>query len=188
MAGLPDFLRERAAELLAPLRALGPELDTFAPIPPVGLSRIHMDPEEPMPGISGSALLDGLTAETIDALVDTAGPGSGSPLLLIELRHLGGALGRHAGGALSRFDGEYLYFAAGIPMDPAAVAALEAHFALVGAVLAPHASGGQYLNFAERPTDPAAFYGEETYARLCRVKARVDPLELFRGNHEIPAA
>ena len=69
MPELPDFLRgrgvvvidgavveddERAAELLAPLRALGPEMDTFAAIPPVGLSYIHMDPEEPMPGISDS--------------------------------------------------------------------------------------------------------------------------------------
>ena len=203
MPELPDFLRgrglvvidgaidesdERAAELLAPLRALGPEIDTFASMAPVGLSYIHMDPEEPMPGISDSALLDGLTAETIDALVDATGPGSGSPLLLVELRHIGGALGRHAGGALSRFHGEYLYFAAGIPMDPAVVAALEAHFAIVGAAIAPQASGGQYLNFAERPTDPTAFYGEETYARLRRIKAQVDPTELFRGNHEIAAA
>jgi hypothetical protein len=73
-------------------------------------------------------------------------------------------------------------------MDPAVVAALEAHFAIVGSALAPRASGRQYLNFAERPLDPVAFYGEETYARLRQVKADVDPLEIFRGNHEIPAA
>jgi FAD/FMN-containing dehydrogenase len=203
MPDLPPFLRgrsvvvidgavvesdERAAELLAPLRALGPEMDTFEAIPPVGLSRIHMDPEEPMPGMSDSMMLDGLTAETIDALVDVTGPDSGSSLLLVELRHLGGALGRYAGGALSRFDGEYLYFAAGIPMGPAVAAALEANFATVAGALAPQSSGKHYLNFAERPTDPAAFYGEQTYARLRRVKAEVDPLELFRGNHQIPAA
>src|SRR5918995_1001591 len=171
----------RAAELLAPLRELGPEIDTFADIPPVGLSRIHMDPEEPMPGISDTMMLDSLDAETVDALVGAAGPGSGSPLLMVELRHLGGALGRYAGGALSRFDGEYLYFAAGIPMDPAVVAALEAHFAIVGSALAPQSSGRHYLNFAERKVDPVAFYGEETYARLRRVKAEADPLEIFRG-------
>jgi FAD/FMN-containing dehydrogenase len=203
MEELPPFLRgrgvvlidgaileeaERAAEILAPLRALGPEMDTFEDIPPVGLSRIHMDPEQPMPGISDSMMLDGLDAATVDRLVDATGPGSGSPLLMVELRHLGGALGRYAGGALSRFEGEYLYFAAGIPMDPAVVAALEAHFAIVGSALAPASSGRQYLNFAERPHDPVAFYGEETYARLREVKAEVDPLEIFRGNHEIPAA
>jgi FAD/FMN-containing dehydrogenase len=203
MEELPPFLRgrgvviidgaivedaERAAELLAPLRALGPEMDTFEDIPPVGLSRIHMDPEQPMPGISDSMMLDGLSEETVDQLVDAAGPGSGSPLLMVELRHLGGALGRYAGGALSRFEGEYLYFAAGIPMDPAVVAALEAQFAIVGSVLASQSSGNHYLNFAERPVDPVSFYGEQTYARLRRIKAEVDPLEIFRGNHEIPAA
>ena len=206
MPELPEFLRGRglvvidgaiveddelASELLAPLRALGPEMDTFDSIAPVGLSYIHMDPEEPMPGMSDSAMLDGLTAETIDALVDAAGAGGNgviSPLLLVELRHLGGALGRYAGGALGRFDGAYLYFAAGIPMDPAVVAALEAHFAIAAAAIASQVSGRQYLNFAERPTDPVAFYGEQTYDRLRRVKAQVDPLELFRGNHEIPAA
>ena len=203
MPELPEFLRGRglvvidgaiveeagrAGELLAPLRALGPEMDTFADIPPVGLSRIHMDPEEPVPGISDSMLLDGLSEQTVDALVDVAGPGSGSPLLMVELRHLGGALGRYGGGALSRFDGEYLSFAAGIPMDPAIVAAIEAQLAIVGSALAPESSGRHYLNFAERAVDPAAFYGEEAYARLREIKAEVDPLEIFRGNHEIPAA
>ena len=200
---LPEFLRgrglvvidgailesdERAAELLAPLRALGPEMDTFEAVPPVALSRIHMDPEQPVPVLSDTALLAGVSAEAIDELVELAGPGSGSPLLMLELRHLGGALGRDAGGALGRFEGEYVYFAAGIPMDDGVAAALEAHFALVAGVLAPHASGRQYSNFAERAVDPAAFYGEETYARLRRVKADVDPLELFRGNHDITSA
>ena len=200
---LPDFLRgrklviidgaivegdERAAEILAPLRALGPEMDTFSSIPPVGLSYIHMDPEEPMPGISDSALLSSLPAEAVDAIIDVAGPGSGSPLVMVELRHIGGALGRYAGGAVSRFEGEYLYFAGGVPVDAALVAAIEARFALVAGALEPYTNGRQYLNFAERPHNPAAFYGEETYARLRRVKAQVDPLEIFRGNYQIPAA
>jgi len=199
---IPDFVRgrsiviidgavcedaARAEELLAPLRALSPEMDTFADMAPVGLSYIHMDPEDPMPGMGDSAILDGLSPEVVDAIVDVAGPGSGSPILMVELRHIGGALGRYAGGALSRFDGEYIYFAAGVPMDPAVVAALEAHYALVGAAIAPHKQGRQYLNFAERATDPVAFYGEERYARLRRIKAEVDPLEIFRANHEIPA-
>jgi len=200
---LPDFLRgrsivvidgavcedaARAEELMAPLRALGPEMDTFADMPPVGLSYIHMDPEEPMPGMSDSAILDGLSPEVVDAIVEVAGVGSGSPILMVELRHIGGALGRYAGGALSRFDGEYLYFAAGVPMSPEVVAALQAHFALVAEAIAPHKQGRQYLNFAERATDPVAFYGEERYAELRRIKAEVDPLEIFRGNHEIFAA
>ena len=202
MDGLPPFLRgrstividgavvedeARAAELLAPLRALGPEMDTFAMIPPVGLSHIHMDPPEPVPALTDTAMLDRLDADAIDALLAVAGPGSGSPLGMFEIRHLGGALGRYAGGALSRFDGEYLYFSGGMAADPGYIAALEAQMALVGAAIAPYTSGKHYSNFAERAVDPVSFYGEETYARLRAIKAEVDPLELFRGNHEIPA-
>ena len=35
------------------------------------------------------------------------------------------------------------------------------------------------------PADPTAFYGEENYRRLGRIKAQVDPDDLFRGTHEI---
>jgi FAD/FMN-containing dehydrogenase len=200
---LPEFIRgrglvvidgaivegdDRAAELLAPLRALGAEIDTFGPIPPVGLSRIHMDPEDPMPAMGDTKMLGELPAAAIDRLVELAGPGSGSTLAMVELRHLGGALGRYAGGALSRFEGEYLFFAAGLAAGPELVTAHEAHLALLSDALAPHASGREYLNFAERPVDPVTFYGEETYARLRRVKAEVDPLELFRSNHDIATA
>ena len=177
----------RAAELLAPLRELGPEIDTFAMVPPVALSHIHMDPPEPVPAWTDTAMLDGLDSEGVDALLAVAGPGSNSPLGMFELRHIGGALGRYGGGALSRFDGEYLYFSGGMAADPGYVAALEAQMALVSAALAPYTSGRHYSNFAERAVDPASFYGEEAYARLQAVKAEVDPLELFRGNHEIPA-
>ena len=106
---------------------------------------------------------------------------------MFELRHVGGALGRYAGGALSRFEGEYIYFSGGMAADPGYVAALEAQMALVSAALAPYTSGRYYSNFAERAVDPASFYGEDAYARLQAVKAEADPLELFRGNHEIPA-
>jgi FAD/FMN-containing dehydrogenase len=178
---------ERAGELLAPLRALGAEVDTFAMVPPVALSHIHMDPPEPVPACTDTMMLDRLDADGVDALLAVAGPGSGSPLAMFELRHVGGALGRYAGGALSRFDAEYIYFSGGMAADPAYVAALEAQMALVGAAIAPYTSGKHYSNFAERAVDPASFYGEEAYARLQAVKAEVDPLELFRGNHEIPA-
>ena len=76
------------------------------------------------------------------------------------------------------------------PLDPALVAAVEAQLALRAARRSrPYdARPRSTSNFAERADDPVAFYGEETYARLRAIKAEVDPLEIFRGNHEIPAA
>src|SRR6185312_4401162 len=91
----------------APLREIGKTImDTFEWMPAAGLSRIHMDPESPVPGIGEGGLVGELSDEAIDAFVDVAGPDSGSPMLLSELRHLGGALGRPAenGGALSHLD------------------------------------------------------------------------------------
>ena len=65
-----------------------------------------MDPPEPVPGAGDGMSLDDLTPETIDALVAVAGPGSGSPLLSVEFRQLGGAVAadspepRRASGAI----------------------------------------------------------------------------------------
>ena len=180
--------RPPAPTLLQPLRDLGPEMDTFAMIPPVALSRIHMDPEGPTPAIAGGGrMLGELTDEAIDAFVAAVGPGSGSALLMSELRHLGGALGREpeGHGALARFDGEYMMFGVGIPVTPDIAAAIHVGLAMIADALAPWDIGSAYLNFVEEPVDPAQFYSAEAYARLRRVKADVDPEGRFRGNHAI---
>jgi FAD/FMN-containing dehydrogenase len=81
---------ERSIEILAGLRDLGPEMDTFGRVPVQVLSRLHMDPEGPTPSVSNTALLDGMPESAIEA-VEHAGPGTNSTLLIHELRQLGGA-------------------------------------------------------------------------------------------------
>jgi hypothetical protein len=53
-------------------------------------------------------MLRELTPAALDAYLDVTGPGSGSPLMIAELRHLGGALGRRAAdaGALGALDAQ----------------------------------------------------------------------------------
>ena len=51
---------DNPADVIAPLRALGPEMDTFAMVPAPSLVRLHQDPEEPMPFVSDTALIDTL--------------------------------------------------------------------------------------------------------------------------------
>ena len=180
-----------AAELFAPLRALGPEIDSFGPMAPGGLSFIHMDPEGPTPGMGDHTMLNDLDDEAIDALVAVAGPGSGTPLLMTELRHLGGAVGRSGAhhGAVDVMPGAYALFAVGIPMTPEVGAALHAALPKTLAAMAKWDAGTAYMNFAEsHGHDPASFYSPENYARLLRIKAEVDPTGLFRGNHAISAA
>ena len=90
-----SLLGEQATdELLRPLRALGPAMDTFATIPVEQLKHLHMDPEHPVPGAGDGMLLGDFTDEAIEAIVAASRAGSGSPLLSVEVRHLGGALGR----------------------------------------------------------------------------------------------
>jgi hypothetical protein len=89
------------AELLGPLRELGPERDTFAPARPAALAHLNMDPERPMAVAGDGALLSDLPAGALDALVALAGPEVDTPLQSIELRHLGGALLSSSTGVLS---------------------------------------------------------------------------------------
>ena len=113
--------RAQGEATIAPLREIGETvMDTFEWMPTPGLSRIHMDPENPVAGVGEGGALRELTDEAVDAFVSVAGPDSGSPLLLTELRQLGGALGRPAdgGGALSHLDAGWVFYSVGMPMTP----------------------------------------------------------------------
>ncbi|HEY1274606.1 MAG TPA: FAD-binding oxidoreductase [Thermoleophilaceae bacterium] len=200
---LPDFLRGQAyalvdgaflgseadgAEILKPLRDLGPVIDTFAMVPPAALGYLHMDPDQPAPFTSDHAMLRDLPAQAIDELIAAVGPGTGDAVDIVELRHLGGALGRggDGNGALAKFDDPYLMFAGTILMDEARHAPARAGFDRLITAMAPW-QGGRYFNFVEEPIDLARVYDADTYARLRAVKAGVDPDELFLANHQIPA-
>lgn len=176
------------AELMAPLRALGPTLDTFAMVPPAGIAELHMDPPDPVPYTGEGQMLGELTPAAIDAFVAAAGPGSGSPLVSAEIRHLGGALRRSSErhGALDTFDASFLTFGIGMVFDDDTYRANRAQLDRLAEAFAPYDTGRQYLNFTEEETDPSRFYRPAAYARLQAVKADVDPDDLFRANHPIP--
>jgi FAD/FMN-containing dehydrogenase len=177
------------APLLQPLRALGPEMDTLATIPVDGLSELHMDPPQPVPNAGDGMLLSELPAEAVDALVGIAGAGSGSPLLSVEVRHLGGALANAStsNGALS-IDAGFALYAVGLAMDADMKAAVQAHAAKVQDALAAWSADRSFMNFTERRADPGELFDAATYARLRRVKAEYDPDDVIRGNHSIPPA
>jgi FAD/FMN-containing dehydrogenase len=175
-----------AAELLAPLRALDPEIDTAAPASPDALGRVHMDPEDPVPALTDHVLTGPLPPEAIDAFVDAVGPDSGSTLVAAELRHTGGALSRVApgGGALDFLPGDYFAFGVAALMAPDAAAAARADFGRMRDILAPH-DAGSYLNFSERPAPISTFFSEDVVARLRAVKSHWDPDDLFVAGHPV---
>ncbi|MBO0815311.1 MAG: FAD-dependent oxidoreductase [Actinobacteria bacterium] len=177
----------QADALLAPLRALGPVNDTITTVPMPALSHLHMDPEQPVPGTGDGMMVDQLPAEAIDAFVQAAGPAAAFPLLSVELRHLGGEFDRPrpGNGAVARLDAQYLMFAVSMTPVPDLVAPVTAQVEAVKNALAPWAARQMYLNFAETQHPAAPFWTEQTYQRLHRIKANVDPYDIIRSNHPI---
>jgi FAD/FMN-containing dehydrogenase len=177
-----------ADELLAPLRALGPAIDTFRPTPVEELSQLHMDPPAPVPGHGDGLMLAELPAAAVTAFARFAAPDV--PLLSIELRHLGAALtpGQVSAGAVDGINGAFAMFAVGIAPTPEAKAAVHAAVVAAQHALAPYASPGAYLNFAESRKSGEALFGAEAYRRLRTVKAAYDPADVIRANHPVPPA
>lgn len=200
---LPPFLRgrsivvvdgailagdEEAARVLAALRDLAPEMDTFGRVPAAALTRIHMDPEGPTPSVTNAALLESLPDAAVDAFVGAAGPGAGSSLLAAEIRHLGGALGRPADAAVASVPGEYLAFFVAIATSPGAGARGLADARRATDALAPWASAGRLLNFDDNAVDAAAAYPPPVQRRLRALHDRVDPRRRFLAAHPLESA
>ena len=180
--------REEADELLAPLRAVdGLAMDTLVDVPIGRLGSIAAEPTDPMPGLQRSRLLDRLDDTTIEALTAVVGPGSGSPLSVVQVRHLGGAFTRTPAGAGSHgaVREPYSLFAVGVPAVPELVPLLQASLGRVSAAVAGVASGRTLLNFLEAGEDPGLWWSPDTRARLARAKELADPLDVVVSNRPV---
>jgi hypothetical protein len=159
--------------LLAPLRAVAtPVLDSTGVLPVTALDAIHNDPKDPMPVVEAATLLRDLDDAGVDALLRLAGPGSGSPLVKVELRRLGGAVSRpgpHPSAVCGR-DAAYQLVAIGLRVPPVADA-VGAHCDTLLAGLAPWSTGGTLPTFA----GGARSYDADTLARLRAIVLARDP-------------
>jgi FAD/FMN-containing dehydrogenase len=175
------------AELIRPLRRLGPELDTFAMIPAPALQHLHMDPDQPVPNQGDGAFLADFPAAAIDALTAVAGPDADTPLASIEVRHLGGALARPApgGGAQAKIDASYAMFAAGFTPTPELAAAVREHAQTVKDALAPWHASYDYYNSEETPAPASAVLPRDSYHRLQKIKATYDPDQAIIATHPV---
>jgi len=175
------------SELLGPLRRLGPELDTFAIIPAPRLQQLHMDPDQPVPNQGDGAFLADFPDAAIDELVALAGPDADTPLLSIEVRHLGGALARPApgGGAQPDIGAGYLVFAGGVTPTPDLAGTVRAHAQAVKDALAPWHASYDYYNFVETPAAASAVLPAASYRRLQKIKASYDPGQAIISAHPV---
>jgi FAD/FMN-containing dehydrogenase len=174
-------------DLAAPLRELGSiGMDTLQIQPPGGIAELHMDPPAPVPFTSESLLTRDLPASAIDSLVEAVGPGSGSQLVSVELRHGGGALSRapQDAGALATLPGSFIAFAVGFVPMPEAMAPNRAWLGAFKAALEPY-DAGRYFNFVEESFDITKIFAPDLLERLREVKQRYDPENLFHSNHPV---
>lgn len=170
---------EAGARAIAPLRALKPEIDTFTEMPAADIAHLQMDPQEPTAVYANSVLVHGFPADAADALVDVAGPGSGSNLLFVELRQLGGALARPSPreGAMDHLAGSFLVLGVGLDVGTGWTAVREDATRILDS-LSPWTSAAAYLSMAyeaaaRRGWSPAA------YGKLRRIRREADPEGLF---------
>jgi hypothetical protein len=172
-----------ASTLLEPLRALRPEIDTFARMPSDALLAVHMDPPGPTPSVLAHAMLATLPAAAVDAFVSAAvlpGP------TIAELRHVGGAASRrpHGGGAIASLAGDYLVGGIGMVPAPDELGAAWGAVRAFVAALAEWHIDSLALTFIDGGVDRAAAFGASA-VRLAELKREFDPADVFAAGHPV---
>jgi FAD/FMN-containing dehydrogenase len=178
------------AELTEPLRRLGPDLDTFAMLQPPALGQLHMDPEQPMPNEGDGAFLTGFPTAAIDAMDAVVGADADTPLVSVEVRHLGGALARPAPGESGQptIEASHLMWAVGVTPTPEVAAAVRSDTQAVKAALADWHADYNYYNAVEVSAPASEVLPAASYKRLQKIKARYDPDEVIISSHPVRPA
>ncbi|SCL31537.1 FAD/FMN-containing dehydrogenase [Micromonospora pallida] len=178
---------------LAPLLAVaGPPLwGGYAPMTWPGAAAVLDDPQ-PRPQIvrEHTDLFQGMSDELIDVLLaEIGGPGTNrSPISAINLRHVGGAMGRPLpdGGPSGHRDATYALIAIAPHLCAAQLPVARGYLAAFARRLRPYATGGVLLNLLSDPSRTMAAYRPADLGRLAALKRIYDPENIFHRNHNIP--
>ena len=117
------------------------------------------------------------------SLIDLAGPDAQSPLVMLEVRQLGGALDGPAGALspMAHTGAAFTLNAIGITPTPAQADAVRIHLERLEADLRPHVTGSTYLNFLDlegaTPPRVRAAYSRQDWDRLTGVKTTLRPAQ-----------
>lgn len=172
---------EAGREFAALLNRHGPPLmGGWGVQPSPAVARLHGDPEDPLPGMGDGVVLEGLPDDVADAFLAASGPDSGTDLVVAELRHLGGALGRPAegGGVLDRIAGEFLLYGVGIA-DPSSAAKNDADLNDLLQAAGPAKADYLLPGFAERDCTLDECFAPPEVGRLRDLREQYDPDGIF---------
>lgn len=164
------------------MRAAAPVLlDDVAEKPYTAVDSVHTDPVDPLPAHESAMVLRDFPAAAVDELLRLAGPGSGSPQVLVEVRQMGGATARPGAyeSAFAARDAAYSLLVVSIPMIPGAVE----HGQRIVDAMGPWFGSRRLPNFtAEADLLPNA-YDEWTRAKLRHAIRRYDPDAVMAIGH-----
>lgn len=181
---------DEAEALLAPIRRVAtPLVDAVRMLPYAAIGAVHADPVDPMPSHEFSCLTGELTLGAIDELLAVAGPESGSPQTVVEVRLLGGAIAREPRhrSAFCHRNAVFTLFTAGVPLPvqraiDADVAPVVSHAGRVEQAMSPWSTGRSLPNFASSadPERIARMYDEDTAHWLSALAEEHDPAGVLR--------
>lgn len=184
---------EQGAALLQPLRSLdGLIIDTFGMLPYSETRTINNDPVDPIPVRRSTMMLKDLSAATIDTLVRVDGIESTTPVMIVEIRHLGGALSRVApeSTAFSQRYAPFIVQTLDVLMGPEQAQIADRNTRAIVEALQPHSTGGvlpSWLGDGDHGVERMrAGFTPAHYERLVALKDLYDPTNMFRLNHNIP--
>ncbi|MBX7135890.1 MAG: FAD-binding oxidoreductase [Fimbriimonadaceae bacterium] len=178
----------QAEKMLAPIRNMpGAEFDAFRPMSYTESGDIYRDPVDPLPVRGRGVLIKDLDETTIREFLAAVGPASQSPNLMIQIRHLDGAMakpGRHPNSTADRRQAKYLVYFLGVPMGPVTPQMMTDHAEGAFNALGDAVYSRGPLNFLGEgevaSEDIRHVYAADEYARLQAIKHSVDPSNRFR--------
>ncbi|WP_245721921.1 hypothetical protein [Nocardia crassostreae] len=173
-----------AQALLAPLdRIDGRTADTRAPMRTADIGAITAEPTKPTPSLHRTTLLTGLT----DAVVDTLLAAPISPLISVQIRHLGGALARPSNSVAGPIPEPFCLSLHGLRTAPSAATDFHSRaqryldaFGQTSSCRAPFT----FLAPEQRASDALR---ADALTRLREIKRSRDPKGVFRSNFPVLA-
>jgi hypothetical protein len=179
-AGPADEGAAALGELIA--RTPAPVFNACRLLTAADLGNLWNFPATPMPTRVRGDLLSGLPDEAIGVLLRLAGQDPESPIMMAEVRHLGGVFAQEPplAGAIGRCKAPYLLELLGLAVTGEADDAVRRNQRAISAALAPWTTGMTLPGFAEPNEETAErVYPPATQDRLGRVKYRYDPGGVF---------
>jgi FAD/FMN-containing dehydrogenase len=167
-----------ASDLFGPLAvSAAPLMSTWHAATPGELLQTHMDPSDPLPYAGHHILLEHLPEAGIEQFVAAAGPDSGPPLMIAELRQLGGAFATpaRAGGALDRTAAHFAHIAIDLVPPTRTVASVTGDLRRLADALAPWNTGRTLPSVVEDYDAAQRTFDDTTAAEVAAVRRRFDP-------------